>query len=138
MSELAVSGCTLKISSSAGDISAVSVLPSNSPSSDVTINNKGVFFDKITAQITTAKISAPVAGTTGTGILASGSVDINGTASNTLELPSNNKAVQKGDSGTKSLSFTFTTTTTPPSTTDVSLPVTVEVSDAGQTDVTAS
>ena len=138
MSELAVQGCTLQISSTAGDITAVSVQPSNAPSSDVLISNKGVFFDKITAQITTAKISASIPGTTGTGILASGSVDINGTASNVLELPSNNKAVQKNDSGTKTLSFTFTTTTTPPSTTDVPLPVTVKVSDAGQTDVTAS
>ena len=139
MSEVAVQGCSLKISSTAGSISAVSVNPSNSPSSDNLVDDKGIFFDKITAQITTAKIepTTPVAGTTNVGILASGSIDIAGTAGNVLD-SSDNKAVQKGDKATKNLTFTFTTTSTPPSTTDVSLPVTVEVDDAGQTDVIAS
>lgn len=139
MSEVAVQGCSLKISSTAGSISAVSVVPSNSPSSDNFVNDKGIFFDKITAQITTATITptTPIAGTTNTGILTSGSLDINGTASNVLD-SSNNKAVQKGDKGTKTMTFTFTTTSTPPSTTPVDLPVTVEVDDAGQTDVIAS
>lgn len=140
MSEVAVQGCSLKISSTAGNISAVSVVPSNSPSSDNLVNNKGIFFDKITAQITTAKIepTTPVAGTTNVGILASGSIDIAGTASNILD-SNNKKAVQKGDKATKMLTFLFTITppTTPP-TTPVDLPVTVEVDDAGQTDVIAS
>ena len=111
MSELAVQGCSLKISSTAGDISAVSVVPSNSPSSDNLINNKGVFFDKITAQITIATITptTPIAGTTNTGILASDSIDILGTANNVLD-SNNKKAVQ----------------------------VTIEVEDTGQTDVIAS
>lgn len=139
MSEVAVQGCSLKVSSTAGSISAVSVVPSNSPSSDNFVDNKGIFFDKITAQITTATITptTPIAGTTNTGILTSGSIDIAGTASNVLD-SSDKKAVQKGDKGTKTMTFTFTTTSTPPSTIDVQLPVTVEVDDAGQTDVIAS
>ena len=140
MSELAVQGCSLKISSTAGDISAVSVVPSNSPSSDNLINNKGVFFDKITAQITIATITptTPIAGTTNTGILASDSIDILGTANNVLD-SNNKKAVQKGDKGTKTCTFLFTITppATPP-TTPVDLPVTIEVEDTGQTDVIAS
>lgn len=140
MSEVAVQGCSLKISSTAGSISAVSVVPSNSPSSDNSVNNKGIFFDKITALITTAKITptTPIAGTTNEGILASGSIDIAGTASNILDA-NNKKAVQKGDKATKTLTFLFTITppATPP-TTPVNLPVTVEVDDAGQTDVIAS
>lgn len=139
MSEVTVQGCTLTISSTAGAISAVSVQPSNLPSTDVLVNNKGVFFYKIVAQITTATITptTPIAGTTNTGILASGSLDINGTASNILDANSK-KAVQKGDKGTKSFDFTFTTTSTPPSTTTVSLPVTITVTDSNQTDVIAS
>lgn len=139
MSEVAVQGCNIKISSTAGNISAVSVEPDNSPSSDNLVNDKGIFFDKITAKITTASITptTPIAGTTNVGILDSDSIDISGTASNILD-SNNRKAVQKGDKATKSLTFTFTTTSTPPSTTDISLPVTVEVDDAGQTDVIAS
>lgn len=137
MSEVAVSNCILEISSTAGSISAVSVLPSNEPSDKVLVNDKGVFFDKIVASITTATINATVPGTTNTGVLVSGSIDINGTASNILD-SGNKKAVQKGDKGTETLTFTFTTTSVPPSTTTVDLPVTVEVSDAGQTDVIAS
>ena len=139
MSEVAVQGCNIKISSTAGNISAVSVEPDNSPSSDNLVNDKGNFFDKITAKITTASITptTPIAGTTNVGILDSDSIDISGTASNILD-SNNRKAVQKGDKATKSLTFTFTTTSTPPSTTDISLPVTVEVDDAGQTDVIAS
>lgn len=139
MSEVAVQGCNIKISSTAGNISAVSVEPDNSPSSDNLVNDKGIFFDKITAKITTASITptTPIAGTTNVGILDSDSIDISGTASNILD-SNNKKAVQKGDKATKSLTFTFTTTSTPPSTTDIPLPVTVEVDDAGQTDVIAS
>jgi hypothetical protein len=139
MSEVAVQGCHIKISSTAGSISAISVVPSNSPSTVNFADNKGIFFDKITVQITTATITptTPIAGTTNTGILDSGSIDINGTADNTLD-SNNKKAVQKGDKATKTLTFSFTTTSTPPSTTPVDLPVTVEVDDAGQTDVIAS
>ena len=138
MSEVAVRGCNIKISSTAGSISAVSVKPSNSPSSDNLVDDKGIFFDKITASITNATIKVTVPGTTNEGTLASGSIDIAGTASNVLD-SNDKKAVQKGDKATKTLTFLFTITppATPP-TTPVDLPVTVEVDDAGQTDVIAS
>lgn len=133
--ELAVMGCKFKISSTMGSISAVSLQASSQPSQNISVSSKGAYFDKITVAITTAKITAAVPGTTGTGILASGSVDITGTGSNVLE--GSKKAVLKGDKGTKTIKFTFTTTSTPPSTTPVPVPVTVEVDDPGQTDVIA-
>ena len=138
MSELAVQGCQISISSTAGAIEATSIQPSNAPSQDNFVGSNGIFFDKITAQISGATISSPVAGTTGTGTLSSDSIDIMGTASNILQTSDDKYAVQKGDNGTKTCTFTFTTTTTPPSTIDVQLPVTVTVSDSGQTDVIAT
>ena len=140
MSELAVNGCTFKISSTAGTIEAVSLVATSQPSQDITINNKGVYFDKVTVVITTATIvpTIPVEGTTNTGVLASDSEDINGTAGNILELPAGSKAVQKGDKVTVTKNFTFTTTSSPPSTTEVAMPFTVEVSDAGQTGIIAT
>ena len=141
MSELAVQGRRFKISSTAGSISAVSLATTTQPSNKNFADNKGIFFDKLTVNITTATItpSVPVAGTTNSGILASGSIDISGTADNILD-SNGKKALQKGDKTTKTFSFVFTLTPTPPSppyTTSVDLPVTVEIDDAGQTDVIA-
>jgi hypothetical protein len=136
MSEVAVQGCSLKISSTAGDISAVSVEPSNSPSTVNLVGTNGIFFDKITALITNATIKATVPSTTNEGKLASGSIDIAGTASNILD-SNNKKAVQKGDKATKTLTFIFTSTSSPAEV-PTPIPVTVEVDDAGQTDVIAS
>ena len=140
MSELAVNGCTFKISSTVGSIEAVSIEAVSTPSQDISVGNKGVYFDKITVAITMAKITptTPIPGTTNEGILESDSEDINGTADNILELPAGSKAVQKGDKVTVTKNFTFTTTSSPPSTTEVAMPFTVEVLDAGQTDVTAT
>lgn len=139
MSELAVSGCTLTATCELGQFSATSVLPSNSPSADILVGAKGVFFDKITALITAGVLTPtePVPGTTNKGVLATGTVDISGTASNILDA-SGNKAVQKGDNGKKSLTFVFTTTTTPPGTINKDYEIKVEVTDARQTDVIAS
>ena len=141
MSELAVQGCTFKISSTVGSISAVSLTTTTQPSSVNLVNNKGIFFDKLTVNITTATItpSTPIAGTTNTGVLASDSIDISGTASNILD-SNGKKALQKGDKNTKTCSFIFTFTPvppTPPYTTSIDLPVTVEIDDPGQTDVIA-
>lgn len=140
MSEIAVQGCSFSISSAMGQITATSIEASPTQSEEVKINDKGVFFDKITAIITGASITVtpPPAGTTGHGTLASGQVDVTGTASNICELPSENKAVQNGDNGTEELQFLFETTSTPPSTTPLPVPVTITVTDAGQTDVIAT
>lgn len=142
MSELAVQGCTFKISSTAGSISATSLATTTTPSNKDFAKNKGIFFDKLTVNISGATITpaTPVAGTTNSGVLASGSIDISGTASNILD--SNEKsALQKGDKNTKTFSFIFTLTPTPPPpsppTTSVDFPVTVEIDDAGQTSVIA-
>lgn len=133
--EIAVLGCKFKISSTMGTISAASLQATSQPSQNVSVSGKGVYFDKITVAIATAKISAVVPGTTGTGVLASGSVDITATGSNITE--SNKKVALKGDKGTKTINFTFTTTSTPASTTPVPVPVTIEIGDPGQTDVIA-
>lgn len=133
--ELAVQGCTFKISSTMGQISAASLQATSQPSQNIACNGKGVYFDKVTVAISSATITAAVAGTTGKGTLASGSLDISGTGANILE--SNKKAVLKGDKGTKTINFIFTTTSTPPSTTPVPVPVTIEVDNPGQTDVIA-
>ena len=133
--ELAVQGCTFKISSTMGEITATSLETTNQPSQDILHNNKGVYFDKITVAISAAKISAAVAGTTGTGVLESGSLDISGTGDNIME--NSKKVVLKGDKGTKTIDFTFTTTSTPPSTTPVPVPVTIEVDNPGQDKVIA-
>ena len=138
MSELAVQGCTFKIYSTAGSISAVSLSTSTQPSGKDFADDKGIFFDKLTVDIDTATIipATPVAGTTNSGKLDSGSIDISGTADNILDSAGKN-ALQKGDKGTATLTFTFTTTSTPPDTIDVDFPATVEIDDTGQTDVIA-
>lgn len=133
MSELAVKGCSLKISSTMGTVNA-SLQITNQPSSDIFVEENGVYFDKISVSISSATITATVAGTTGTGTLSSGSIDINGTEGNILN-NSDKKAVQKGDKETKTFNFTFTTTSSPPSQISVSVPITVEITNAGQTDV---
>lgn len=134
MSELAVLGCQISITSTAGAVSATSLTPSPTQSQEHFINDKGIFFDKLTVNISGAVITYPEVGTTGTGTLATDSIDISGTASD-IQNANGKLAVQKGDNGTKNCTFMFTTTTTPPSQKPVSLPVTVTVSDAGQTDV---
>lgn len=137
MSELAVLGCEITISSTAGTISATSIEPSNQPSQDNLAGEKGIYFDKITVAISGVTITSPVTGTTGTGTLVSDSIDIAGTASNIQDI--NGKyAVQKGDQGTKTCTFDFTTTSSPPETIQVQLPVIVTVTDAGQTDISAT
>lgn len=133
MSELAVKGCTLKISSTMGSVNA-SLQVTSTPSSDILVGDNGVYFNKLSVSISSATITATVAGTTGTGTLSSGSIDIDGTEGEVLN-SSDEKAVQKGDKATKTFAFTFTTTSSPPSQISVNVPITVEVTDAGQTDV---
>lgn len=140
MSELAVKGCKFTASLQTGSIVAsLSEDPSVLPSKDVLINNKGVYFDKVTAIVpsgSTVTLTAPPSGATSpTGVLNSqDKIDISGTADNILDA-NQKKAVQKGDEGSKSITFTFPA----PNGATVPYAVTVKakVTDAGQTDVTA-
>lgn len=121
MSELAVQGCKIQITSGQ---SAKNILVTTEPSSDVLINNKGVYFDSIDVSLTAV--------TVGNLLLASGTITINGTASKVLD-GNGKKALQKGDTATKKFSFTDTVSGSP-----VSADVTVKITDAGQSDVIAS
>ena len=121
MSELAVQGCKIQITSGQ---SAKNILVTTKPSSAVLINNKGVYFDSIDVSLKAV--------TAGNLLLESGTITINGTASKVLD-ENGKKALQKNDNATKKFSFTDTV-----SGSTVSADVTVKITDAGQSDVIAS
>lgn len=140
MSNIAVKGCALKISSPDGTLTGnVDVAPFCFPSNDVYVNNNGVYFDKITALAKGLTLIPTVIpeGTTGKGTLVTDTIDIQGTGSNVLD-SGNYKAVLEGDKGTKTCTFMFMTTTEPPSEVPLPYSVTVEIQRAGQTDVSAT
>jgi len=135
--ELAVQGCTFKASITPGTISA-NCSATSQPANDILVSNKGVCFNKITVMVPSGSrvtLPAPPSGATSPSgqLLAPGSIDITGTGSNILR--SSQKAVLKGDNGSKSLTFTFPG----PNGTQVPSPVNVkvEVDNPGQTDVIA-
>lgn len=135
--ELAVKGCTFKASINPGTISA-NCSTTTVPSADVLIGSNGAFFDKITVTIpsgASVKLpSPPPSAVSPSGqLMAPDTIDISGTAADILS--GDKKAVLKGDSGTKTISFTFPG----PQGTQVpyGVSVKVEVDDPGQTDVIA-
>ena len=146
MSEVAVQGCTFKASLNAGEgtISPSSLTTSSQPSDKdfavVSESDKGIYFDKVTVTVasgTTVTVTSPpetATSTTGT-LMSPDTIDIEGTADNILD-SNGKKAVQKGDKGSKSLTFTFPAPQGAVTTGDYE--VTVEVDDAGQTDVIAT
>lgn len=158
MSEVAVQGCTFKASLNTGEgtISPSSLTASSQPSDKdfaivsesteidgeivVSESDKGIYFDKVTVTVasgtTVTVTSPPETATEPTGTLMSpDTIDIKGTADNILD-SNGKKAVQKGDKGSKSLTFTFPAPQGAVTTGDYE--VTVEVDDAGQTDIIAS
>lgn len=122
MSELAVSGCSLELQ---GGFSAATMQITSLPSADIKINGKGVYFGDI--DVALASVQDP----SKTSVCATGKITIHPTAGNILS--GTDKAVQNGDSGSATLTFTNTT-----SGATALMSVTVKISDAGQTDVTAS
>lgn len=134
---IAVKGTTLLVTSTAGAITVFSAQITSSPSTDISINNKGIYSKEITFSIASGMtITSPVAGTTGTGVTASPTTGtISGTGNNAEEV---NKGVMVllGDNVDMNVAFNFTTTSSPPSTTPVTLPINVKVLDTAQTDVT--
>lgn len=126
MSAVAVLGCTISIDT-AGVLGNIHVTVGKTPSSDVLVENKGVWFDKINV---TLDAGATYNGGT---LKASASWDITGTASNILS--GGKKAVTKDDSGTSAV-LSFVTTSSPPVT--YTTTVKAKVSDANQDKVIAS
>lgn len=120
MSELAVQGCTVSITSGQ---SATTIQITTPPSDKVFVGTKGVYFGDIDVSLATI--------TLGSLVCASGTITIKGTASNILN-SSGDKAVQKNDTTTKTLTFTDSSTG---ATSD--LPVTIKITNAGQTVVEA-
>lgn len=136
--ELVVKGCTFKASISPGSITA-NCSTTTQPSDDDLVSGKGIYFDKITVTIPTGasvKLPSPPSGaTSSTGqLMAPDTIDIKGTANDVLD-GNGNKAVLKGDNGSKTVTFTFPA---PQGTvTTYGVNVKVEVDNPGQTDVIA-
>lgn len=121
MSELAVQGCQVSITSGQ---SASTIQITTQPSDVNFVNSKGIYFGDIDVSLTTI--------TSGSYVCASATITISGTADNILDKSSSNKAVQKGDSGSKSLTFIDPSTQQTKQET-----VKIEITNAGQTDVNA-
>lgn len=120
MSLLAVQGCQVSITSGQ---SAVSIQIATPPSAKDFAGNKGIYFGDINVNLTTIS--------SGNYVCASATITISGTAGNILD-KNGNKAVQKGDSGSATLTFTHSSTGS-----QIQANVKIEVTDAGQTAVEA-
>lgn len=121
MSELAVLGCTVDITSGQ---TATAKSITTSPSSDILVNGKGVYFGDIDVLLTAITYTTPAE----VFACTEGTITISGSGSDVLE--GTKKAVLKGDSGSKELMFTGVSTGT-----QVTVTVTVKITNAGQTDV---
>ena len=146
MSELAVKGCTIKASleTGKGTISASPLTVTNQPSDKNLSGENGIYFDKITVQLpstTTVTLTTQPEGAsspTSVPLGVTDTIDIAGTADNILD-SSDNKAVQKDDEGSKTITFKFMNTSSPPSpTVTAQVKVIVKVTDAGQTGIIAT
>lgn len=146
MSELAVKGCTIEASleEGKGTISASPLTVTNQPSDKNFVGDNGIYFDKITVQIpetTTVTLTPQPEGAsspTSIPLATATTIDISGTADNILNA-SDEKAVQKDDEGSKTITFKFLDTSSPPSpSVEVGVKVIVKVTDAGQADVIAT
>lgn len=145
MSEIAIQGCTFEatIPELTGSLTSYQVNPSQ-PSQNVLIGGGEVFHGvysgtiqvTIPAGATAVLTSYPSPAFTVSPTVSPASVSITGTAGNCLE-NSTDPCLQKGDKGTGELIFPVTENS---SQTTISVPVsvTVEITDAGQTDVIAS
>jgi hypothetical protein len=119
MGALAVKGCTVSITSG----QQASVIEITTPaSSDINVGGKGVYFGDIDVSLSAI--------TMGSLVCPSGTITIKGTASNILS--GSDKAVQANDSGNDTLTFTDSSTGA-----SSDLPVAIQISDPGQTDVIA-
>lgn len=118
--ELAVQGCTVKVTTAGMSCEAIAV--TTPPSQEVLADGKGVYFGDIDVSLTAI--------TSGSLVCASGTITI--TATGEDHTSHSKKAVLKGDKGTKTLTFTDSSTGA-----QSQLPVTIEVTDPGQNKVIA-
>ena len=119
MSELAVQGCTITITS--GQEASTKTITTQ-PSDKVFAGSKGVYFEDMNVKL--------LAVTQGAFVCEEAELTIKGTASNVLN-SSDEKAVQKGDNASDS--FTFKN----PQGSEITATVRIEITDAGQADVIA-
>ena len=119
MSELAVKGCTISITS--GQEASTKLITSQ-PSDKVLVGSNGVYFGDMTVKLTSVVQGAYVC--------EEAELTIKGTASKVLN-SDDEKAVQKGDNASDS--FTFKN----PQGSEITATVRIEITDAGQTDVIA-
>lgn len=147
MADLAVKGCTLEASldTGTGSITAEPLRVQNQASDKNLVGDNGIYFDKITVVIpetTTVTLNAQPEGASSPTSVPLGTattIDIDGTASNILNASDDTLAVQEGDSGSKTITFKFMNTSSPPSpTVEKAVKVTVKVKKAGQTSVSAT
>lgn len=120
MAELAVQGCTVSITSGQ---TATAINITTQPSSDNSVSQKGIYFGDINVALTAV--------TLGSYVCASATLTISGTAGNILD-KNGNKAVQKGDNASDTFTFTDSSTGN-----TQRLTVSIEITNAGQTDVKA-
>lgn len=141
MSELAVKGCSFDkfLDTGKGSVSSATLTVTSQESGDVFVDGNGVYFDTLSVQISSAKVTltTPPEGATSNvsqSQVLPVTIDIKGTADNILDA-SDNKAVQKDDEGEADVNFLF------PAPQGATVPATVKihlkVSNAGQTDVIA-
>lgn len=140
MSEVAVQGCTFtaSIPELTGSLISYNITPP-SPSEINFAEDKGIYFGEITVTIDSGVTATLTGYTTVTPTASPVNIKIQGTAGNMLELSglTEDKAVQKGDKGTGTLNFEAVPSGST-SAVAVAVPVTVEVTSAGQTTVIAS
>lgn len=120
MSELAVKGCTISITS--GQEASAKLITSQ-PSDKVLVGSNGVYFGDMTVKLTSVVQGAYVC--------EEAELTIKGTAGKVLN-SSDEKAVQKGDNASDT--FTFKN----PQGSTIESTIAIKVSDAGQTDVIAT
>ncbi len=117
---LAVLGCTIEITSGQ---QAVAMVVKTQPSQKVSVGGKGVYFGDMEVMLTGV--------TQGSLVCPEATLTIKGTAAKVLNADGD-KAVQADDNATDK--FTFTDSSSGATT---SLPISIQITDAGQTDVVA-
>lgn len=121
MGALAVLGCTITITSGQ---QAAATLVKTQPSQKVKVGGKGVYFGDMEVMLTGV--------TQGSLTCAEATLTIKGTAGKTLDVDSGDKAVQVNDTATDTFEFTDSS-----SGATTELPISIMITDAGQTDVVA-
>ena len=134
MKKIVVEGCTITYSISTGSVSINGVVVK--PSSDVSVQKKTAFKDKLTINVISGNVvllSPPTGAASPEGELTvGGNIEIEGTSSKTST--DNKSFILEGDEGSASFVFSFPQMAGPLPITQ-SIKVTAKVTDAGQNKV---